>query len=426
MSAVTSTVMNLRELLDATERAVGQGNLADGGKLLEMAYQAAPDNADVLSACGIHALHSGRAHEGRVLLERAVALVPTNPRFLLNLACTLRALNEQSAEMEALHQALTLDPYYYLANFQKASLLELQGQKKAAANVFQAALSSIPPGSQIPVMVQSMVEHARQAVFDNLDDLDNWLQVQTRQVRAKHAGVALDRVDDCLSALVGKKRIFVQQPTMMHFPRLPAIQFYDRAGFPWLTDVEVATNDIRDELAVLLSQLADFSPYVTHPAGAPLNQWKELNHSRRWSALFVYKDGELMTDNMARCPKTVAALAHAPQVYIPERGPTAFFSRLEPMTRIPPHTGSTNTRLTVHIPLVVPPNCGFRVGSEIREWEVGKALIFDDTIEHEAWNDSSEPRVVLIFDIWNPLLTDAEKELISVATASIAQFSAKA
>jgi aspartyl/asparaginyl beta-hydroxylase (cupin superfamily) len=99
-----------------------------------------------------------------------------------------------------------------------------------------------------------------------------------------------------------------------------------------------------------------------------------------------------------------------------------FFSRLEPRTRIPAHTGSSNTRLTVHIPLIIQPDCGFRVGSEVRIWELGKALIFDDTIEHEAWNDSDQPRVVMIFDIWNPLLTAAERDLMTVATAGIAEF----
>jgi aspartyl/asparaginyl beta-hydroxylase (cupin superfamily) len=71
---------------------------------------------------------------------------------------------------------------------------------------------------------------------------------------------------------------------------------------------------------------------------------------------------------------------------------------------------------------VIQPDCGFRVGSEVRTWELGKALIFDDTIEHEAWNESDQPRVVMIFDIWNPLLSAAERDLMSVATAGIAEY----
>jgi aspartyl/asparaginyl beta-hydroxylase (cupin superfamily) len=88
------------------------------------------------------------------------------------------------------------------------------------------------------------------------------------------------------------------------------------------------------------------------------------------------------------------------------------FSILEPRTRIPPHTGTSNVRLTVHLPLVVPPGCGFRVGAETREWREGEAWAFDDTIEHEAWNDSDQPRAILIIDAWNPLLTEAEREFV--------------
>ena len=105
-----------------------------------------------------------------------------------------------------------------------------------------------------------------------------------------------------------------------------------------------------------------------------------------------------------------------PRARIESRAPTAFFSILEANTRIPAHTGVTNTRLTVHLPLIVPPDCGFRVGGTTREWVPGKAWVFDDTIEHEAWNLSDTPRAILIFDIWNPLLTAAERELIKTAT----------
>ena len=96
----------------------------------------------------------------------------------------------------------------------------------------------------------------------------------------------------------------------------------------------------------------------------------------------------------------------------PRYGPTAFFSILDAKTRIPPHCGVTNTRLIVHVPLVIPEGCRFRVGSTTRPWRPGEAFVFDDTIEHEAWNDSDIPRAVLIFDIWNPYLSEAERELV--------------
>ena len=107
-----------------------------------------------------------------------------------------------------------------------------------------------------------------------------------------------------------------------------------------------------------------------------------------------------------------AAIERLPLLDIPGKSPTAMFSILEPHTRIPPHTGTSNVRVTIHLPLVVPPGCGFRVGSETREWHEGEAWAFDDTIEHEAWNDSDRPRAILIIDTWNPFLTDPEREVI--------------
>ena len=95
---------------------------------------------------------------------------------------------------------------------------------------------------------------------------------------------------------------------------------------------------------------------------------------------------------------------------------------LKPRTRIPPHTGETNVRLIAHVPLIVPEKCGFRVGNTTREWVPGQAFVFDDSIEHEAWNESDKPRAVLIFDIWNPMLSEEERKLVTVLSAAMNSF----
>jgi aspartyl/asparaginyl beta-hydroxylase (cupin superfamily) len=108
---------------------------------------------------------------------------------------------------------------------------------------------------------------------------------------------------------------------------------------------------------------------------------------------------------------------------VPGASPNAMFSLLAPRTRIPPHTGVANTRLVCHLPLIVPADCGFRCGATIREWRVGESFVFDDTIEHEAWNDSDELRVVLIIDLWAPALGPREREAVAaVIGASGASF----
>jgi aspartyl/asparaginyl beta-hydroxylase (cupin superfamily) len=423
MSTPAPVETQIRELLGAAERADLRGQPEESARLLSQALSLAPDSAAVLGAHGVHFLRGRDPAQARHWLERSVAADPTNAAMYLNLATSLRELNDTEAESRALERALTLQPHFTVALIQKGSLLERLGKGKEAARTYHRALLSLRPDTALPKSWQAVMEHARRTVMANLNELDAWLRERMEEVRARHAAERQDRVDDCLGALVGRNRIYVQQPTYSHFPRLPAIQFYEREEFPWVPAVEKATDDIRAELEGLLADSrANFSPYLNHSPDEPLNQWRELNQSRRWSALFLYKDGERQEADAARCPKTLAALERAPIVKIPHRGPTQFFSLLEPRTRIPPHTGTTNTRLTVHLPLVVPPNCGFRVGTQTREWHPGKLLIFDDTIEHEAWNDSDEERVILIFDIWNPLMTPAEQDLMTVATAAIAEF----
>ncbi len=102
------------------------------------------------------------------------------------------------------------------------------------------------------------------------------------------------------------------------------------------------------------------------------------------------------------------------------------FSALAPHTHIPPHTGVANTRLVVHLPLIVPDGCRFRVGNETRSYTDGEAWVFDDTIEHEAWNDSNEPRIILLFDVWNPRLSQWEQEMIAEISGALDEFNGAA
>jgi aspartyl/asparaginyl beta-hydroxylase (cupin superfamily) len=140
-----------------------------------------------------------------------------------------------------------------------------------------------------------------------------------------------------------------------------------------------------------------------------MRQWKALNNNLDWTAIHLLQNGRRVETNAKHCPKTLAAVARMDQPHVPGASPNAMFSLLAPRTRIPPHTGVANTRLVCHLPLIVPPNCGFRVGATTRDWSVGEAFVFDDTIEHEAWNDSDELRVVLIIDLWPPALGAADR-----------------
>jgi aspartyl/asparaginyl beta-hydroxylase (cupin superfamily) len=272
--------------------------------------------------------------------------------------------------------------------------------------------------------MHEVLAHAKEAVEANNRALESFLEDRLTHLRTQHAHDPLHRFDRCLATLVQRKRVFRQQPSFMYFPQLPAIEFYERGDFPWLDSIEAATDDIRAELIdVLTEDSASLEPYVSHGRSPSVEKkWRELHQSRRWSVYFLWREGIAYPEHIARCPRTVAALEHWPRCEVPGCSPTAVFSILDAKTRIPPHTGVNNTRLIVHLPLIVPPGCGFRVGGEEREWQPGKAFVFDDTIEHEAWNDSNDPRAVLILDIWNPAVSLAERAMVSEAIAGVNEF----
>jgi aspartate beta-hydroxylase len=415
-------------LVRAAEQARAAGQRSEAMKSLSEAQAMAPDHPLVLNAAGAQALLDGDYARARELLERAVAREPNHPSFWLNLASALRGLNARAEEMTALDRVLTIDPRHLLALLQKGSLLELAGQPRAAASVYRAALASVPRGSAINPQLREAFQRAMKAIAEDSAALDARLGERLAEARARWHGEPQGRVDRAVDLLLGKKRLYVAQPIQAYFPFLPAVEFHDRALFPWFEPLERASEEIRSELlGVMHDDRGALEPYINYAAHLPLDQWHELNQSRRWSAFFLWQEGKRYDENIARCPRTAELLAQVPPRFeVAHKGPTAFFSILDANTHIPAHTGVTNMRLTVHLPLVLPGRCRFRVGAETRDWRLGEAWAFDDTIEHEAWNDSEHPRAILIFDIWNPGLSAAERELMSIMLAAEAEFRSEA
>jgi aspartate beta-hydroxylase len=406
---------SLRPVVDAAQEAMRQGRADEAARLWEKLLAAAPDHPQALFHLGQHALMRKDIVRARELLERATQAAPREPAIPLNLSFVFRATGDTAAEMTALTSALTIDPYFYPALLAKGLLLERTGQRHYAARIYKDVLAIAPPPEQVPMELREKLGHARRMVEENAIALEAELNTRLATIRARHEGESLERFDECQAVQLGRKKVFTQQPSMLHFPRLPAIQFYDRREFPWLPHLEAAAEVIRDELVVVLRDDTDqMRPYVSHPDGAPISQWAELNHSPRWSAFFLWEDGKRIDAHCARCPRTAAVLETIPMMDCAGYAPTVLFSILSPHTHIPPHSSVTNARLVVHLPLIAPAQCRFRVGNESREWNFGEAWVFDDTIEHEAWNDSDQLRAIMMIDIWNPYLTKAERELVTV------------
>lgn len=373
----------------------------------------AGDNPQQLNAAGVQALGAGDATRAAELFRRAIEADPKAPALWLNLAKARREQGDAAGERAALDGALAVDARHLMALIRKAELQERLGENAAAAVTWSGAIAVAPPADQQPPALAELLAHAADYVARQSTAFADAIEGELEAARAAAGGTELRRFDAAVDAVLGRRRIYANECAGMHFPFLPADEFFPRRHFDWIDVLEAQTDAIRAELQDLLDKGDEgFAPYVSMPPGAPLNKWSPLDNSLAWGAYYLWKYGEPVERALKRCPRTAAALAAIPRADIPGRAPTAFFSILRPRTRIPPHTGVTNLRTIVHLPLIVPPGCGFRVGGETRGWKLGEAFAFDDTIEHEAWNDSDELRAVLILDVWNPHIAPAERELV--------------
>lgn len=362
----------------------------------------------------------GRALE---ILKRAITLDPKNLGAWLNYAGLLRRNGQPDAALDAVNHALDIEPRSFHGLLMKGSILDSQGDMPAAGRVYAVALVFSPPEAELDAPTRTALARAQAVYSKYMDDFTAamWERVESRSPAASRH--ERKRFDHFVNVITGKAKVFQSHPSDFHFPGLPSIEFYDDSLFPWMAEVEAYYPAILDELQQELARGQDaFSPYVQLPMGVPVDQWADLNHSQTWTTLALKSRGKVVAENAPRFPKTLEALDLLPQPVVPNRSPVAVLSALKPHTRIPPHHGVSNTRLVFHLPLIVPDHCGFRVGSETRPWVPGKAWVFDDTIEHEAWNNSDQLRVILLTDVRNPYVTQYEHDLYGEVLAAIDEF----
>jgi len=366
--------------------------------------------AERLIRDGVDALQQGRAADARGRFEQVTATGRANAQVWLLLATACRLADDAAGQEAAVDQLLKLEPRAVRGHIMKADCRAAAGDDIGALTFYISA-GIAAKDQRLPGDLAAEVDRADQAATA----LKARFETEREDLLASRglpAATRSPRFQRSLDILTGRSRVFLQEPSGYYFPGLPQIEFFDPADFAWVPAVEAATSAIQAEIAPILAAGAGgFRPYIQADPNRPRLGNNELSDNKDWSALFLCENGSLADDVIARGPATWAAVQAAPLPRI-ARSPTVMFSLLRAGARIAPHTGTHNTRLVCHLPLVVPPDCRFRVGNEVREWEEGKILIFDDTIEHEAWNDSNQDRMVLIFDIWRPELSEQEKREI--------------
>jgi aspartyl/asparaginyl beta-hydroxylase (cupin superfamily) len=394
---------------------------------MQQAPSPAAENALRLNAQALHAIANRRPAEAGQMLRSAIELDPMLLPARLNLATAQRMEGDLMGALATVDDALRLEPLAFRALLMRASLLEVMGHHRAAAIAYGNALSQTPDEQHLDENTRRAIAHAREFRARNFAEMEDFL-LRHAGAPASRTSAEARRMSGFADHLLGKRQRYRSEPTHFFYPGLPSIEFYDREEFPWLPEVEAATDDIRAELTAVLDDevaAADLEPYMQRSDTEPLEQWMELNKSLKWSAYHFAIYGRHFTKHRERCPRTAALLDRMPQPDIQNRCPASLYSILEPHTHIPAHNGVANFRLLCHLPLILPGNCRFRVGGSIREWKMGEAMVFDDSIEHEAWNDSDQRRAVFIFDIWHPWLSADERDYIRRSLRAIDAFNAQ-
>jgi aspartyl/asparaginyl beta-hydroxylase (cupin superfamily) len=378
-----------------------------------------PSDLRAVRDAGFAALNRGDYCGAGEQFARVLAAGAGDAAVWYGLSLARRHQGAMAEENAALDQALALDARHLPALIRKGDLYAARGDERAACSYYGTAVRLAAAHPSLAPEWRREVQRAESAARQISGRFEAHLQ--TTLAACGFGGPGTERFSRALDMLLGKRQVYLQQPKQFYFPELPQIQFYDRRDFPWAAALEAATARIRTELRALLASGSGFVPYIRTVPDRP-SFGNPLLESLDWSAGFLIKDGAEVSDNAARCPDTMAALSGVPLCRIPGRTPSVLFSLLRPGTRIRPHHGYTNARLICHLPLIVPADCALRVGNETRPWREGELVVFDDSMEHEAWNLSREQRVVLLFDVWRPELSERERALVAATLEAVGRF----
>lgn len=187
----------------------------------------------------------------------------------------------------------------------------------------------------------------------------------------------------------GLDRVFARQSLVGNAP------FLENRHFEFTSDFAANWEAIRGEVLQILRHRDMIPPFheISPEQG-------NISVGTSWRTFLLFGFGRKLEKNCRHAPVTTALLEQVPQLQ------TAWFSILAPGYHIPAHTGVSKGFVRVHLGLLVPretDRCRMRVAEEVRVWRPGELFVFDDTHDHEVWNDTPDERVVLVFDVDRPM-----------------------
>jgi aspartyl/asparaginyl beta-hydroxylase (cupin superfamily) len=348
----------------------------------------------------------GDVRQAESLLELA-AQRGRDVSTLLRLATVRRALGDYPGAVTAAGAGVELAPRNFLMCLLLGSLRETMGAPHAAARAYRAAIANVPLDLSFQPGIHIQLERAKRWV----EALDRWRE-GLLEWAPKTDGLRSDeqrRMRGLRGNILENLDAGPLTAPAFLIPGIRPKTYFDATEFGGVAEMERNLDVVRQEFLALAADKAELSHRLKGLHSS------EAAHHRigTWSMIPLIRAGSVVEEFASKCPRTVELANALDLPALPMISPSVYFSVLEPGSRIAPHTGLTNARAIAHFPLIVPENCGFRVGGETRAWVPGKALIFDDMTVHEAWNDSDRIRVVLIADLWRPELSTEERAVVT-------------
>jgi aspartate beta-hydroxylase len=380
----------------------GEKRLDEAEPLYREALALEPGHAGALCYLGLLRLQQDRTDEAIDLLRQAIESDPESAEAHHHLGVALQRLGEHAQALACQDAALALIPDYAEALRDRGEALAALGRVPEALASYQAALAEAPDDAPLQLGLAGALEASGQdeAAFvhwRNAAALDPGQAYRLSEALGRYAQRHPAKAQGGMQRLNQYIGTFLTNQAgarMGVYPGLTSAPFHDAARLPGALALERNHAAIAAEIEGLAAR-----EFQAEAEG--------LMERGSWDVFLFYERSRKNEENCARCPTITRVIENSSTVRT--QAGLLYVSKLSPGTHIRPHLGPTNVRLRCHLGIRIPDgDCGLKVGGETRVWEEGRCIVFDDSLEHEAWNHTGEDRIVLIIDFWHPDLTPME------------------
>lgn len=358
---------------------LNQGKVEEGLKKARELVKDEPDNADILSLWGNVEEQFGDPQKALVAYSKCIKVQAENPASYLSLGYLCAKLQKNTEAIILFSFLLEMAPNWFSQpnsfGFSETFFNKLVQAGRSLVQFYQHQHIQA-------VTEQPEVKRIASAV---------WPQTHLQPFQYKTDG---------------------QMPHVFYIPDLAAVPIWEKSSLNWASELEAQYAVIRAEFNSVVDQMDTLARPYLDSHFSTVGDFDELAGKENWTALDIYREGGLSPWAKKHFPKTIEILKELPLAARGEMPDEVFFSILKPGQSIPPHYGLSNHSLTCHLGIDVPNACTLSVGSQTYQWQEAELVAFDDTFIHSAKNESAQTRVVLLFSIWHPDLSEEEVQAV--------------